>query len=92
MAARDPKARKANARIAANVSWARTPVRSERTEIARRSSPGSIDYWLDRIDPDGEMSTEDRRKAARNALRAYMGQLSQRRTKKKAAGDKDQSV
>ena len=88
MAARDPNARKANARIAANVSWARTPVRSERTEIARRSSPGSIDYWLERVDPDGAMSPEDRRKAARNALRAYMGQLSRRRAKKQAPRDR----
>lgn len=75
MAAADPARRRLSASIAANASWARTPIRSERTAAARRSSPGSVEYWLAEVDPDERMSPDDRRKAAVNARRAYMAGL-----------------
>lgn len=83
-----PEERSAIARIGAHTSWARTPNRAERTEPARRASPGRIEFWLDRperLDPLGVMSPEDRLKAAQSAVRAHMSQLRHKRTQKAKA-------
>lgn len=79
MAAKDPAAASLNARIAGNTSWARTPVRSERTEPARRSSPGRVEYWEDRLRAEGVVAEADIPAAARNAQRAHMQRLIKKR-------------
>ncbi|TDD32475.1 hypothetical protein E1287_22570 [Actinomadura sp. KC06] len=85
MAAKDPAVRRLNARIAVNTSWARTPVRSERTENARRASPGRVEYWERVIREEGEVSEADIPAAARNAQRLYMARLVKKRANKRAA-------
>jgi hypothetical protein len=59
-------------------SWANTKDRSARTAPARAVSPVSDAYWLNKVDPDNEMSESDRRKAAKNAKKAYYLRLSQK--------------
>ncbi|MFI7532619.1 hypothetical protein [Streptosporangium sp. NPDC049376] len=71
-----PEQRSRAARIAAHVQWARTPHRGERTEAARRASPVSIDYWIARITAEGKVRKRDIPKAAENAHKAYMTQMS----------------
>lgn len=70
--------------VGALESWARTKNRAARTANGHAASPGSVDYWLARVDPDGEMSAEDREKAARNKQRAYMRRLAKRPRPKNA--------
>ncbi|TDD68576.1 hypothetical protein [Actinomadura rubrisoli] len=77
-------ARRTNARIAVNTSWARTPIRSERTEAARRNSPGRLEYWIALLRAEGVVSEADIPAAAENARRAYMGQLVKKRGTKRA--------
>lgn len=67
------------ARIAVNTSWARTPVRAERTEAARRNSPGRVEYWEARIRDEGRVAEADISAAAENARRAYMAGLVKKR-------------
>jgi hypothetical protein len=80
--------RSSAARIAVNVSWARTPNRAERTAPGHRSSPVSYDYWLAKIKAEGLVRPKDIPAAAGNAHRAYMQQLSKKaaaaRRRKKA--------
>ncbi|GAA3441026.1 hypothetical protein [Planomonospora venezuelensis] len=71
-----PEERSRAARIAANVQWATTANRAERTEAARRRSPVSLDYWIDRIRAEGIVREQDVVKAATNAHKAYMAQMS----------------
>jgi len=59
-------------RIAADTSWARTPNRAERTEAARKASPQSLDYWIDKIRAEGVVREQDIQAAAQNAHRAHM--------------------
>ncbi|ASU81386.1 hypothetical protein CDO52_00300 [Nocardiopsis gilva YIM 90087] len=73
MAHPDPKRRKEIARRAAHISWARTPIRAERLAAANTAREAS--YERD-VDPDGVMSEEDRRKAARNDRTAFYLELS----------------
>lgn len=73
------------ARIAVNVSWARTPDRSERTRSARANSPVSFEYWLKRITDEGVVRPQDRAKAAENAHRAFQAQMSAKAAKTRAA-------
>jgi hypothetical protein len=67
--------RSVNASIAANARWAKEPSRSRATAAARANGPGSIDYWLNKVDPDGRMAPDDRVKAAENARRAFYQRL-----------------
>ncbi|WP_344941367.1 hypothetical protein [Actinomadura miaoliensis] len=64
--------------MASNVSWARTPNRSERTAPARAASPVSYEYWLRRLAEEGQVREEDLPKAAESAYRAYMAQMSRK--------------
>ncbi|MFC4912549.1 hypothetical protein [Actinomadura gamaensis] len=73
-----PAERSAAARLAANVSWARTPIRAERTAQAHAASPTSYTYWLNKIQQEGEIAPQDQAAAAKNAHRVYMTQLSRR--------------
>ena len=67
--------RRVNASIAANARWAKEPSRSRATAAARAAGPGSVDYWLSKVDPDGEMAADDRVKAAENARRLFYQRL-----------------
>jgi hypothetical protein len=67
--------RSALGRIAANERWSRERDRTGATAAARAAGPGSIEYWLKKVDPDGEMSAADRLKAATNAKKAFYGRL-----------------
>jgi hypothetical protein len=57
-----------NARIAAEVSWART--RPARETFLKR--------FEEEVDPDGTLPPEERRQRAEHAKRAYMLQLAKR--------------
>ncbi len=70
-----PEQRSLRARLAAHSSWAATPDRATRSAAGRKASPGSVEYWLDRVDPDGVMTTENRQKAAVSARNAHMARL-----------------
>lgn len=70
-----PEQRTMRARLAAHESWANTDDRSARTNAGHRASPASVDYWLDRVDPDGTLTAEARRAAAMSKRDAYMTRL-----------------
>ena len=66
-----------NARIAAEISWARTSDRSARTRPAREAF---LKRFEREVDPDSELPPEERRRRAEHALRAYMLRLRKRAT------------
>ena len=68
-------AKNINARIAAEVSWARTNDRTARTRPARDAF---INRFEKEVDPDGTLPPEERRQRAEHAKRAYMLQLAKR--------------
>lgn len=76
------------ARVAAHESWANTENRAARATQGHKASPASVDYWLERVDPDGTMTDETRRQAAESKRDAYMTRLalnaSKARTRKGA--------
>jgi hypothetical protein len=84
-----PEQRTLRARLAAHESWANTEDRSARTSAGHKASPASLDYWLDRVDPDGTMTDEARRKTADSARKAYMTRLAfaASRARSRKAGD-----
>lgn len=67
--------RRVNASIAANARWSREPSRARATAAARAAGPGSIDYWLTKVDPDRQMTHGDRVKAAENARKEFYQRL-----------------
>lgn len=75
MAAADPQRRRRAASLAANISWARTDSRAERTAAARRALQAK---WETEVDPEGVMAPADRTKAAQAARRAYYQRLSRK--------------
>jgi hypothetical protein len=68
-------AKNINARIAAELSWARTSDRTARTRPARDAF---ISRFEKEVDPDGTLPPEERRQRAEHAKRAYMLQLAKR--------------
>ncbi|GAA1994208.1 hypothetical protein GCM10009799_20370 [Nocardiopsis rhodophaea] len=86
MAHSDPTRRRQIASLAANTSWARTPVRAERIAPANRARERR---WEEKADPDGVMSSADRAKAAESLRRAHYQRISrlgvEARRRKKAA-------
>ena len=65
-----PKKDHSAQRYGALVSWAATPNRTARTAPARRNSPSSLTYWLDKLDPERfANATEAQRLAAADAAR-----------------------
>ena len=68
-------AKNVNARIAAEVSWARTRDRPARTRPARETF---LKRFEREVDPDGTLPPEERRQRAEHAKRAYMLQLAKR--------------
>jgi hypothetical protein len=85
MGGQTPAERSTNAKIAANARWARTPNRSLATAKARANGPGSLEYWLTKVDPDGEMVYADRVRAADNAKAEFYGRAMKNARKSKAA-------
>jgi len=65
-------AKNINARIAAEISWARTTDRSARTRPAREAF---LKKFETEVDPHGTLPPEERARRAGHALRAYMLQL-----------------
>ena len=70
-----PMAKSINARIAAEISWARTHDRAARTRPAREAF---IRRFEKEVDPDGALPPEERKQRAEHAKRAYMLQLAKR--------------
>lgn len=64
-----------NKRIAAEISWARTYDRSARTRPAREAF---LKRFEREVDPNNELSANERRRRAEHAKRAYMLQLAKR--------------
>jgi hypothetical protein len=64
-------------RYGALKSWSNTPDRSARTRPARSKSPGSIEYHLERLDPERFADATDEQKlaAAEAGRRAYFAEL-----------------
>lgn len=77
-----PAQRTANARVAADVSWAKTKNRAARTASARAAAD---DRFYKLVDPDGVMTPADREKAVENARRAYFRQIALKRWKNRPA-------
>lgn len=77
-----PSQRTANARVAADESWAKTKDRAARTAPARAAAE---DRFYKLVDPDGVMTPQDREKAAGNARRAFYRRIALKRWAKKAA-------
>ena len=64
-----------NARIAAEISWARTQDRSARTRPAREAF---LRKFEDQVDPDRKLPPDERARRANHALRAHMLRLRKR--------------
>lgn len=67
-------------RAGALESWARTVDRSARTAKARAAGPASLDYHLERLDPErfANATDEQRLAAADAARRAYFSRIANR--------------
>lgn len=76
--------RHVNASIAANARWSRERSRTLATAAARAAGPGSIDYWIAKVDPDEQMTRGDRLAAAENAKRAFYQRLAKQGRKARA--------
>lgn len=68
----DQRTISAQRRIASDISWARTPNRSERTAPARAASPNSLEFWVKKITDEGVVRPEDIQANAASAYRAHM--------------------
>lgn len=68
-----------NAKIAAEMSWARTQDRSARTRPAREAF---LKRFEREVDPDGKLPPDERARRAKHALRAHMLRLRKRATTK----------
>lgn len=73
-----------NARIAAEVSWARTEDRSARTRPAREAF---LKRFEREVDPDGKLPPDERARRANHALRAHMLRLRKRVTKSRPTNE-----
>lgn len=61
-----PQQRSAAARKAVNTSWARTPVRRERTRKGTEASPFSLAYWEAKVRAEGVVCEAEIPLAAEN--------------------------
>lgn len=69
-----PSERSLQAKMAASAKHAKTDG-TEATAAARAASPASDDYWINKVDPGGELSVKERTKRARNAKREHFTRL-----------------
>jgi hypothetical protein len=72
----NPAERRLRAQVAAHSSWANTPDPGARTAAARAAGPASLGYHEQRIDPEGTLEPEERRRRAEHARKAYFAGLS----------------
>lgn len=70
-----PVQRTLRAKAAADASWANTSDRAARTEAARRAALARFER---QVDPDGELSEEERQRRAASARRSYFRLLALR--------------
>lgn len=87
-----PEERTLRARLAAHTKWARCTDASEATSRARANGPGSIEYWLKKVDPDGELPEKERLRRAQSAKKAFYARIqyqSAHARRKRAGGGKD---
>lgn len=82
-----PEERSMRARLAAFEKHAKTDGR-EATAAARAASPASDDYWLDKVDPGGDLEPKERAKRARSAKSAHYTRMVLARKKKSAGGSR----
>lgn len=80
-----PALRSLRSRIGVLESWARTADRPARTAPARAASPGSLDYWQRKVDPDATLPDNERLLRAEAAKRAYFLRLAMRSAEVRAA-------
>jgi hypothetical protein len=83
MATREERAR--NGRIGALEQWSREPDRTARTAPARRKSPITLQYWIDKIREEGIVPAADVHKAAEARHRAFQMRMSKRAAAAKRA-------
>lgn len=76
-------AKNINARIAAEISWARTADRSARTRPAREAF---LRRFENEVDPDRKLPADERARRAEHALRAHMLRLRKRVGKRPCKG------
>ena len=72
------------ARLASHTSWAQTADREQRTAAARKNSPQSLAYWLDRV-PAEVTDADARLAAAKSAHKARMTALALASSRSRAA-------
>lgn len=72
-----PMPRQLSGRLGGLTSWANTPDRTARTQRSRDAGPGSIDYWLAKLDQErfADATDEQRRAAAQAAKSAFYARL-----------------
>lgn len=77
--------------LGGHISWSRTLDRTARTRPARSKSPGSLEYWLDRLPETFAGASEvQRRDAAESAKKAYFARLALKAVEaRKAKGGRD---
>lgn len=88
-----PQERSLRARLAAHTRWAATPPaeRSVITAKARRNAPGSLDWHMAQVDPEGRYSEADRRKMAENHRSAYFQRLALQSAKARRKAERSAS-
>ncbi len=64
-------------RVGGLKSWANTPDRPARTQRGRDAGPGSIDYWIGKLDPVrfADATVDQKLAAAQAAKRAHFARL-----------------
>ncbi len=80
-----PAERSVIASIAANTRWSREDNRSGATATARAKSPASLEYWKNKVDPEGKLAPAVRLAMAENAKSAYYKKAALRMRQAKAA-------
>ena len=86
-----PQERSLRARLAAHELHSQYDSR-EITRAARAAGPGSLSYWERKVDPDGELTPEERTRRAGHKKTAYFQRLalrSVRARRQRAAGSAD---
>jgi hypothetical protein len=78
-----PQQRSLRAKLAAHEKWASTdPVVG--TAAARAAGPGSLDYWLNKVDPDHLLDDAERARRAESAKKAHYARLAFRSAQARA--------
>lgn len=69
--------RSLNSKYGGLKSWGNTADRTVRTAPARRNSPSSAEYWLEKLDPEkfADATGEQKAAAAHALRRAYFAKL-----------------